>query len=155
MDGGEALSRVFRPEQFFVGRTEGWGVVRELGGRRRRCQIITEGHLDESYQALHFDETFTFDDGETQQWRWAMTRGRDGRYVAAEAMVGAGIVGRHDKRGDYVLNFRRPLRPEGGFPTPSYNTRFTLTSANSALKRVRIGVLGLTVATMTAVHERV
>lgn len=154
MDGGEPLSQVFRPEQFFVGKTRGWGVVQEIGGRKRRCRITTDGRLNGAYQAVHFDETFNFEDGKVDEWRWAMTRGRDGRYVAAEQMAGAGIVGRHDK-GDYVLQFRRPLKPEGGFPTPSYQARFTLITPTVALKRVQVSILGLPVGSMTAFHERV
>jgi hypothetical protein len=152
MSGGSASSQVFLPEHFFLGRTRGWGVVSSFG-RQRRCEVTTAGRLDDLYNALHFDETFVYSDGAVEEWRWAMTRGRDGRYVAAEAMAGAGIVGRHE-RGDYVLAFRRPLKPEGGFPTPSYRTRFTLLSPRVALKRVRVSVLGLPVASMTAYHER-
>jgi hypothetical protein len=154
VDGSVELTQAFRPEQFFHGRTRGWGFVRTLDGRRRRCEIVTEGSLDETYQALHFDEIFTYDDGQVDEWRWAMTRQRDGRYVAAEAMAGAGILGRHEK-GDYVLTFARPMRPEGGFPTPRYHTRFTLVNPRVALKYSRVSVLGLPVGVLTAFHERV
>lgn len=154
MDGAAVYPRIFRPEQFFLGRTRGWGVVRLIGGAQDRCEVVTEGRLDEAYESLHFDETFTFGDGRVEEWRWAMTRGRDGRYVAAEHLAGAGIVGRHVK-GDYLLSFRRPLRPEGGFPTPRYRTSFTLVNPRLALKRVKVSLLGLPVAQMTAFHERV
>jgi hypothetical protein len=150
--GGGGLSRVFRPEHFFLGRTRGLGVVSSFG-RELRCRVTTDGMLDSNYNSLHFDERFEFSDGRVDEWRWAMTRGSDGRYVAAEAMAGAGIVGHHD-RGDYVLAFRRPLRPEGGFPTPGYRTRFTLLNTRTALKRVRVSVLGLPVAAMTVYHQR-
>lgn len=153
MDGGDAISQVFRPEHFFLGRTRGWGVVSPVVGRQMRCEVTTDGRMDEVYNAVHFDETFVFDDGRVDEWRWAMTRGRDGRYVAAEQMAGAGIVGRHDGE-DYVLAFRRPLRPEGGFPTPGYRTRFTMLGPRTALKRVRVSILGVPVASMTAFHER-
>lgn len=155
MDAGGTSLKVFRPETFFLGRTEGWGVVRELGGRRRRCTIVTNGHMDDTYGSLHFDEVYAFDDGETQDWRWAMTCGSDGRYVAAEALAGAGIAGRHDRKGDYVLAFRRPLRPEGGFPTPRYHARFTLVSPGLAMKTVKVSLFGLPVGLMTAFHQRV
>jgi hypothetical protein len=154
VDGSVELLQAFRPEQFFLGRTRGWGVLRQIDGKRRRCEVVTEGALDETYQALHFDETFSFDDGEVQEWRWAMTRQRDGRYVAAEAMAGAGIIGRH-LDGDYVLAFKRPMRPEGGFPTPRYNTRFTLLNPRVALKRTRVMILGVPVGSLTAFHERI
>jgi len=154
VDGGELLSQVFRPEHFFLGRTRGWGEVRALGRKLRRCAVTTDGRLDYTYNALHFDETFVYDDGEVDEWRWAMTRQRDGRYVAAEAVAGAGIIGRHEA-GDYVLAFKRPMRPEGGFPTPGFRTRFTLLSQTVALKKVQVSILGVPVGTMTAFHERV
>lgn len=153
VDGGET-SQLFRPEKFFLGETRGWGVVRSIDGKQNRCEVTTSGRLEDAYEALHFDETFIFDDGRVDEWRWAMTRGRDGRYVAAEHMAGAGIVGRYEN-GDYVLNFRRPLRPEGGFPTPAFRTSFTLVHPRLALKRVKVRMLGLPIAEMTAFHERV
>lgn len=154
MDGGGVFSQVFRPERFFVGRTRGWGIVRSIDGKQRRCEVTTEGCLDETYHSLHFDEIFAFDDGQVDEWRWAMTRGRNGRYVAAEALAGAGIVGRHEGS-DYVLAFRRPIRPEGGFPTPAFRSVFTLLNRRVALKRVRVSILGLPVAKMTVFHERI
>jgi hypothetical protein len=109
---GDAHGRIgpFRPEVFFVGRTEGWGLTRGPTGRlQRRCQVITEGRLDDAYRAIKFDEAFHWEDGERDEWRWAMTRGLNGQYVAAEALAGPGIQGRYEGA-DYVLSFRRPLR---------------------------------------------
>ncbi|HRD45901.1 MAG TPA: DUF3833 family protein [Caulobacter sp.] len=155
MDGETFLhTRPFRPEVFFLGHTEGWGVARGVTGRvQRRCRIVTDGRLDEAYQAIHFDETVIWEGGETDEWRWAMTRGLNGAYVAAEAMAGAGIQGRYIG-GDYLLSFHRPLRPDGG-PRPRFQTRFTPISADVALKTVRISMFGLPVATMSAFHRRV
>lgn len=143
----------FRPEVFFLGRTEGWGVARGPTGQvMRRCRVVTDGHLDEAYRAIHFDETFHWDDGERDEWRWAMTCGLDGRYVAAEALAGAGIQGRH-AGADYVLSFRRPLRPDGGL-RPRFVTRFCLVSPLVAMKTVRIYLFGLPVGSLTAFHQR-
>lgn len=154
MDGENfQQTRPFRPEVFFLGRTEGWGVARGPTGRiLRRCRIVTDGRLDEAYQAIHFDEVFSWEDGESDEWRWAMTRGLNGAYVAAEALAGAGIQGRYDG-GDYLLSFRRPLKPVGG-PSARFTTRFTPISPDVALKSVRISLFGLPIASMTAFHKR-
>ena len=144
----------FRPEVFFVGRTEGWGLTRGLTGRlQRRCQVITEGRLDDAYRAIKFDEAFNWEDGEQEEWRWAMTRGLNGQYVAAEALAGPGIQGRYEGA-DYVLSFRRPLRPGGG-PRPRFLTRFTQISPAVALKQVRVFLWGLPLGQMTVFHRRV
>jgi hypothetical protein len=154
LDGESSrIGAAFRPEVFFIGRTEGWGVARGPTGRIvRRCRILTDGELADAYRAIHFDETFQWDDGEADEWRWAMTRGLDGRYVAAEALAGAGIQGRYDG-GDYLLSFRRPLRPDGG-PRPRFVTRFTQISETVALKSVRIFMFGLPIGSLTAFHRR-
>lgn len=144
----------FRPEVFFLGRTEGWGVARGPMGRiLRRCRVVTDGRLDEAYQAIHFDEVFDWDDGEADEWRWAMTRGMNGEYIAAEALAGAGIQGRYD-RGDYLLSFRRPIKAGGG-PKPRFFTRFTLISPDVALKTVHVSLYGIPVGSLSAFHKRV
>src|SRR5947209_5762434 len=75
------LPLVFAPESFFLGRTEGGGVVRDPFGRIvRRCDVTTEGSYSAGQGALRFDETFTYDDGEVDVWRWVMRAGREGRY---------------------------------------------------------------------------
>lgn len=143
----------FRPEVFFLGQTEGWGVARGPTGRLlRRCRIQTDGRLDETYCAIHFEETFHWEDGERDEWRWAMSRGLDGRYVAAEARAGAGIEARFDGP-DYVLSFRRALRTNGG-PRPRFVTRFTQISPEVALKSVQILLWGLPLGRLTAFHRR-
>lgn len=154
MDGEDfQQTRPFRPEVFFLGRTEGWGVARGPTGRiLRRCRIVTDGRLDEAYQAIHFDEIFSWEDGQNDEWRWAMTRGLNGAYVAAEALAGAGIQGRYEG-GDYLLSFLRPVKPEGG-PKARFTTRFTPISPDVALKSVRISLFGLPVASMSAFHKR-
>jgi hypothetical protein len=146
---------VFQPEAFFLGRTEGGGVVRDPFGRIvRRCQITTTGSLDPGLGAIQLDEVFAYDDGEVDTWRWAMSASRDGRYVAAELKAGVGITGeRHGA--DYRLSFRRPHGPARGFFAPRYQTRFTLLTPEIALKRARVDLFGVPLGELTAVHRRV
>jgi hypothetical protein len=144
----------FRPEIFFLGRTEGEGVVRDPFGRiLRRCRVVTNGTLSAGSGAIRFDEVFSYDDGEVDTWRWVMTSGGDGRYIAAEAKAGAGITG--ERLGDdYVIGFRRPVGRARGALSPSFRTRFTLLSGDVALKRVKVSLYGLPLGELTAVHRR-
>jgi len=145
----------FAPETFFLGRTEGAGVVRDPFGRIvRRCRIVTEGTFNAPRAALRFDETFAYDDGEVDVWRWAMQAGRDGRYVAAEAKAGAGISG--EMRGaDYVISFRRPLGRASGLIAPHYHSRLTLLAPDLALKRADVTLFGMPLGQLSAVHRRI
>jgi hypothetical protein len=145
----------FAPEAFFLGRTEGAGVVRDAFGRIvRRCRITTSGAFSAAQQALRFDETFSYDDGEIDTWKWVMQAGRDGRYVAAESKAGSGLVG--ERQGDdYVISFRRPAGRAKGALAPHYKSRFTLLSPEIALKRADLSVLGVPMGSLSAIHRRV
>jgi hypothetical protein len=145
----------FQPEVYFLGRTQGAGVVRDPFGRVvRRCVVTTEGSLSAGHGAIRFEEVFAYDDGEVDVWRWAMSPSRDGRYVAAEAKAGAGITG--ERRGaDYVLSFRRPVGRAAGPLAPRFETRFTQLTAELALKRASVSLFGLPLGQLTAVHRRV
>jgi hypothetical protein len=145
----------FRPEVFFVGRTEGSGVVRDAFGRvMRRCEIVTVGTRVPGYSTIKFDETYAYDDGETDVWRWVMTHGRGDRYVAAEALAGPGITG-HRVGDEFIVSFRRPVGPAKGVAAPSFRSRFTLLTPDIALKSVRVSVFGVPMGAMTAVHRRI
>ncbi len=145
---------IFRPEIFFVGRTEGSGIVRDAFGRAvRRCVIVTVGSRQASYGALKMEETFTYDDGEVDVWRWVVTAGGDGRYMASEQNAGSGIVA-HREGDDYVLNFNRPAAKGPRWLAPHYATRFSLLSPDIALKAVKVSLLGAPLGVMTGIHRR-
>ncbi len=145
----------FRPETFFVGRTEGAGVVRDVAGRvARRCTILTLGTRREADGALRFDETFTYDDGEVDIWRWTMTPGCEGRYMVAESSAGSGIVG-HRVGEDYVVSFHRAVGRDPALRSLKFTTRFTLVAPDLALKAVKITKFGAPMAAMAAFHRRV
>lgn len=119
----------------------------------RRCFVTTEGSVNAAHGSIQFQETFAYDDGEVDIWRWAMTAGRDGRYVAAEESAGVGISGER-RDGDYVIEFRRPVGRAQGVFAPHFASRLTLLAPDLALKQVSISLLGVPVGTLTAVHRR-
>jgi hypothetical protein len=154
-DGAWRLGLVFEPETFFLGRTEGAGVVRDPFGRIvRRCHITTTGAFDTAQHALRFDEVFVYDDGETDTWRWVMQPGRDGRYIAAESKAGTGLYGERQGE-DYVISFRRPVGRARGPLSPHYRLRLTLLAPNLAIKRADISLLGAPRGSLSAFHRRV
>jgi hypothetical protein len=145
---------IFRPEIFFVGRTEGSGIVRDAFGRAvRRCEIVTAGSRQASYGALQMEETFTYDDGEVDVWRWVVTAGGDGRYMASEQIAGSGIIA-HREGDDYVLNFNRPVGKGPRWLAPRYATRFSLLSPDIALKTAKVSLFGAPLGVMTGIHRR-
>jgi len=145
----------FRPEVFFTGRTEGAGVARDLFGRiTRRCRISTDGAVSAAGGAIRLEETFTYDDGEVDVWRWTIRPSFDGRYIAAEAKAGSGIEGGRQGE-DYVITFRRPVGDARGLFAPHFATRFTLLEPDLALKRVQVSLFGAPLGSLTAIQRRV
>ena len=150
-----ASNLVFRPETFFLGLTEGAGVVHDLFGRQvRRCRITTRGALLAGRATLQLEEEFVYDDGQVDVWRWVMSPSRNGRYVVAEARAGAGISG-EVRSGDYQLAFRRPVGRAAGAFAPRFSTRFTLLSPDLALKRAKVSLFGAPLGRLLAFHRRV
>ncbi len=124
-----------------------------LGRVARRCRVETMGDFAPTRSAIEFEEVFTYTDGEVDVWRWAMTQGSNGLYVAAEAVAGVGITGYRDEE-DYVLSFRRAVGPAKGLLAPSFKTRFTMVAPGVALKVAQVSLFGVPLGVMTATHHR-
>lgn len=145
----------FQPDLFFLSRTEGRGLVRDLTGRLiDRCTITTLGVWDHDYGALRFDETFVYDSGLRDVLNWTIAPDAQGRMSASEAHVTARVHGW--TRGlDYHLRFKRRGGPRAERLTLTYHVRFTLMQPDLALKVVRLSLFGLTLGEMTAFHRRI
>jgi hypothetical protein len=148
-------SPAFQPDHFFLARTEGRGIVRDLTGRLiDRCAITTVGRWDHDYGALRFDETYVYDtDGATDVLNWTFGPDAQGRMSASEAGIKARVRGWADGP-DYRLRFQRRGGPRGEKLNLTYHVRFSLMAPDLALKVAQIKLLGLTIATMTAFHRR-
>jgi hypothetical protein len=152
---GHDEDAVFRLETVFVGRTTGAGVLRDgFGHITGRFNVDTIGVRDEAYGAIILEETFAYEDGAVEAMRWVVTAAGPQRYVLAEAQAGSGIVA-HSHAGEVVFAYRRPFGAARGPATPRFAVRMTLLSPETVLKEVRVSVLGVPVASVTAVHRRI
>jgi hypothetical protein len=142
----------FRPEVFFLGRTEGAGIDRDLLGRtRRRCTIFTEGVLRASMSAICVDEVMTYDDGEVQKWRWVLGDAGDGRYLVAEARAGSGHMVERRADGDFVISFRRTR----DWISHRHVTRYTMLDETLSMESTTVSLLGVPRTLFTAIRRRV
>lgn len=75
----------FKPEIYFNGRLEGWGVLESaLGGLQKRYAISAEGRWNAGEGVLDFTETWTFDDGHVDTLVWKIRPLGEGRYAGQE-----------------------------------------------------------------------
>ena len=145
----------FDPFAFFEGRTTGAGLILgPFGQVIRRCLITTEGLPNSEFAALHFDETYVYDDGSPDDvLHWAVTRA-GGAFEAAEPSV----IGRVRARLDgprWRIDFHRHLRPPTSGPVVLYQADFTLVRHDLVLKSVAISLLGATLARLQGFHRLV
>lgn len=146
---------VFRPEAFFLGRSEGDGVLRDWLGRvASRVRVTTAGAFRHDRPDLEIRATFTYENGREDPWRWVMRGSAGGDYLVSEARAGAGIVG--ERRGsDYVICFRREIGIARGWAAPKFVSCLRLIGPATALKIARISYLGVPIASLVAVLKQV
>ena len=142
---------IFRPEVFFLGRTDGQGIDRDIFGRTlRRCTISANGEPHPTISAICVNEILTYDDGEVQDWRWVLSNAGGGHYVVAEAQAGSGHVAERRSDGDFLISFRRTR----GWLSERHVTRYALLTDNLALETTRVSFLGAPRLMFTAIRGR-
>ena len=74
-----AKQPVFNPAQFFLGKTDAWGMFQKRGG-----EVVKRFHVEitgsDRDGKLILDERFKYDDGATQQRVWTLVRQADGSW---------------------------------------------------------------------------
>ncbi len=77
-------------EDYFQGKTKAWGIFQDRFGQvRRRFTVDIEGTWDADNQELKLIEDFIYDDGQTEQRIWTITKTDDNQYEGyADGVVG-------------------------------------------------------------------
>jgi hypothetical protein len=146
--------RPFEPDQFFLGSTQGSGLVRDVSGRLvDRCEITTQGWWNHQYGAMHFDETFVYETGRIDILNWTFRPDPQGRMTANEPTAAGPVRGWADGD-DYRLRFRRRGDPRLASVYLTYDVRFSTMTPDTVLKVARVKLFGLTVGMMTGFHRR-
>ncbi len=139
-------------EDYFTGRTRGWGVIEDRFGRLRR-QFIIEVLGETLPDGLRLDERIRFDNGEESSRTWLMTALGEGRYEArTQDLVGRAfgrLVG-----SSFHWSYRLRL-PFGGRPMViSFDDKLYLQPDGVLINRARLSKLGFGLAHMTVSFRR-
>lgn len=77
-------------EDYFAGTSKAWGIFQDRFGKvRRRFAVDINGQWDETDQTLTLTEDFLYDDGETEQRIWTITKTGENTYTG----TAGGVVG--------------------------------------------------------------
>ena len=146
---------VFRPEQVFHGRIEGWAVVTgPLGGLQRRATIRAEGSHDAGLGVTSFTETWTFDDGQVDTLRWRIHARGEGRYRGEEPTLDGEAEG--EQAGcAFHWTYTRDVPGEGGNTTRlDFDDWFYRVDETRFMAKGSAGRLGLPFATVVVAYRK-
>ena len=146
---------VFRPEEYFLGRTEGWGVMQDrFGILRRQFRIEANGEWNATDQALSLREIYRFNDGQVDQLEWTLRPVGSDRYTATEPRVegvAEGVRAGNAFRWTYV---RRVPQPDGGEQALTFEDWFWLQDADVLIARASVRRFGIELATLSVFYRK-
>jgi hypothetical protein len=146
----------FLPEEFFVGKLEGWAVFESLvGGLQKRATISAAGEWDIASQAVAFAETYTFDDGHTDTLNWTIRKLADGKYTGRESLLDGDADG--EQAGcAFHWKYTRDTPQAGGKNTKlNFDDWFYRIDDRACIVRGSAGRAGLPFATAHVTYRKV
>jgi hypothetical protein len=137
----------FDPSVFFASHTDAWGMFQKRSGEVvRRFKVSMEG----AWQGKEFvlDESFTYDDGETQHRQWHLTRTENGAWHGRAADIVGDAEGH---QAGYALEWQYVMTVPVG--TSKYDFTFDdwsyLVDEKHAVNRASMKKLGVEVGEVT------
>ena len=146
---------VFRPEEFFDGRLEGWAVVEgPLGGLQRRASIQAQGTFDAATRVISFTEVWTFDDGQVDTLRWRIKTLGEGRYGGEEPTLDGEAQGEQAGCAFHWTYTRHVPDPSGGTSKLNFDDWFFRIDDAGVMVKGSAGRLGLPFATAHVAYRK-
>ncbi len=140
-------------EDYFAGRTKGWGLVEDRFGRLRRrftMEIVGEA-LPEG---LRLDERIQFDDGEDSARTWLLTALGGGRYEGRTHDLVGRALGRVAKD-SFQWRYRLRLPIGGRRMVVDFDDRMHVLPDGVMINRAGLSKFGIGLAQVTITFRRV
>ncbi|MBL8773942.1 MAG: DUF3833 family protein [Phenylobacterium sp.] len=148
-------SPVFRPETFFDGRLEGWGVMEgATGAVQKRFTVAAEGHAAAEGGRIRYRETWTFDDGHVDTLDWEIWREADGGYAGSEARSTGEAEGEQAGCAFHWRYSRDTPQPDGKSIRLNFDDWFFRIDNDGYVAKGTAGRLGLPFATAYVTYRK-
>ena len=145
----------FRPEHFFDGRLEGWGVLEgPTGAVQKRFTVAAEGRSFASEGVIRFRETWTFDDGHVDTLNWEIRRAGDGRYSGSEDRSEGEAEGEQAGCAFHWRYTRDTPQPDGKSMKLNFDDWFVRIDEDGFMAKGTAGRLGLPFATAHVTYRK-
>jgi hypothetical protein len=145
----------FRPETYFPGRSEGWGVMQDrFGNLLRQFRIEAYGEWNADDQVLSLHETYTFTDGQVDRLEWQMRPVGGDRYEGTEPRlegVAEGVRAGNTFHWRYV---RRVPQQDGRERTLFFDDWFWLQDDRVLIVRASVRRFRIELATLSVFYRK-
>jgi len=146
----------FLPEEFFVGRLEGWAVFESLvGGLQKRARISAHGILDVDTGAVLFVETYEFDDGHSDTLHWTIRKLGSGSYSGLENRLEGEAQGEQAGCAFHWRYTRDTPQADGSTTKLNYDDWFYAIDERACMVRGSAGRAGLPFATAHVAYRKI
>jgi hypothetical protein len=143
----------FRPEEFFDGRLEGWGVLEKpTGGVQKRFTVAAEGRS--FAEGVRYSETWTFDDGHVDTLNWEIRKAGDGRYSGVEDRSEGEAEGEQAGCAFHWTYSRDTPQPDGKSMKLNFDDWFFRIDEDAVVAKGTAGRLGLPFATAHVTYRK-
>jgi hypothetical protein len=139
-------------EEYFAGRTAGWGVMQgRFGGLLKELTVEAVGSFDPATRILSLVETYRFADGRIDPLRWTIRRASDSRYVGQEPRLVTAAEG--EQHGN-SFRWRYRRRVPDGERILAFDDRFWLQPGGVLISRASVRKYGVEIATLTVAYRK-
>lgn len=143
----------FRPEEFFDGRLEGWGVLEKpTGGVQKRFTVAAEGRSFAG--GVRYAETWTFDDGHVDTLNWEIRAQGGGRYTGVEDRSEGQAEGERAGCAFHWKYSRDTPQPDGKSMKLNFDDWFFRIDESAVVAKGTAGRLGLPFATAHVTYRK-
>jgi len=149
----EGTGPAFRPEAFFDGRMEGWGVLEgPTGALQKRFTVAAEGRAEGG--VIRYRETWTFDDGHVDTLNWEIRPQGGDRYGGTEDRSEGEAEGRRAGCAFHWQYTRDTPQPDGKSLKLNFDDWFFQIDQTVVVAKGTAGRLGLPFATAHVTYRR-
>ena len=143
----------FRPEEFFDGRLEGWGVLEKpTGGVQKRFTVAAEGRSFAG--GVRYSETWTFDDGHVDTLNWEIRKAGEGQYSGVEDRSEGEAEGEQAGCAFHWKYSRDTPQPDGKSMKLNFDDWFFRIDEDAVVAKGTAGRLGLPFATAHVTYRK-
>ncbi len=146
--------RTFRPDVFFEGVWQAWGLVKDLSGRVvERFEVRGEGHVEPLARVFEIEERYTFSSGREDTLTWRLSTDDLGAFSGVEVASGARGHGRQHPQG-YEWRFARRTPTALGPRRVQLRAQYHQLTDQDALCETTLRWAGLRIATLSSIYRR-